>query len=52
MIKHAETICCQFADELFEPVWPFLALAFKGLIHVKFPDLYLWFFLLLCWKIY
>ena len=32
MVKHTLTICRQFADELFECVWPFFVkLALKGL---------------------
>ena len=32
MVKYTQTICQQFADELFESVWPFCGLALKGLI--------------------
>ena len=31
MVKHAQKICPQFADKLFECVWPFGGLALKGL---------------------
>ena len=33
MVKHTHTIRRQFADELFENVWPFCELALKGLIR-------------------
>ena len=31
MVKHPQTISRQFADELFECVWPFVGLTLKGL---------------------
>ena len=33
MVKHTQTIRRQIGDELFECVWPFKGLAFKGLKH-------------------
>ena len=35
MIKHTQTIRRQFADELFECVWPFGGLGLKGLTENK-----------------
>ena len=37
MVKHTETIRRQFADELFESVWPFVGLPLKGL---KFRNIF------------
>ena len=35
MVKNTQTIRRQFADELFECVWPFCNLAFKGLRKIN-----------------
>ena len=34
MAKHTQTIRRQFAKELFECVWPFCGIPFKGLIDL------------------
>ena len=34
MVKHAQKIRQQIADELFECVWPFEGLALKGVIQL------------------
>ena len=35
MVKHTQTICRQFADELFECVWPFCEIGAEGLDWIK-----------------
>ena len=37
MAKHTQTIRRQYADELFEYVWPFVGLVLKGLTAVNLP---------------
>ena len=35
MVKHTQTICQQFGDELFECVWPFYEIGAEGLDWIK-----------------
>ena len=40
MVKHTQKILRQFADKLFECVWPFCELALKGLISLWVQNIF------------